>query len=102
MQSSVGASLKVKYACEHGKVTDEGVIYAIKKEIEDEDYIDYLLLTAVRSIRAKRHELNEVALTEHRANRIRAQCDLSCPHCKAQHTPDTSCIVSLHFRFLLW
>ena len=36
MQSSVGASLKVKYACEHGEVTKKGVVYAIKKEIEAE------------------------------------------------------------------
>ena len=36
MQSSIGASLKVKYACEHGKVTEDGVVYAIKKEIESE------------------------------------------------------------------
>lgn len=37
MQSSIGASLKVKYACENnGIVTKNGVVYAIKKEIEDE------------------------------------------------------------------
>ena len=37
IQSSIGSSLKVKYACKaDGVVTNEGIVFAMKKEIEDE------------------------------------------------------------------